>query len=423
MSRFIFRNYAFDHDSLTAQFNYTSSQGFDFTETVAFAPSDYSYDPILLKRALFLAFMVIGTSYYKAFPTTEFELDHPIDAWQANFFNLVYQEGLGQFAFENNLTRQDLINFQANSWGSDEGEIAFDGKGILALQSGGKDSLLLAELLLTKGQDFMPWYVSSTQFYPSVLDKLGQEPKLAIRQIDRESLQKASLQGAKNGHVPVTYIIQSLAVVQAILSGRNQILSSIGHEGEEVHARIGGLEVTHQWSKTWLAEQEFSRYVQKYISPDIMIGSPLRSYSELRIAELFVEHCWKKYKQDFSSCNMANYKQGADNRQLSWCANCPKCANAFLLFAPFVKASDLVELFGGQNLFLKPELTNTFKGLLGIDGVLKPFECIGEVNELRLAYQLSIQNGYDSLPFNVPESRYDYLQKYPMQKWAEGLLC
>lgn len=422
MSKFIFQDYTFNHDSLTAQFHYTSSQGFDFTETVIFAPSDYSYDPILLKRSLFLAFMVIGTSYYKTFPTTEFELGYPIDAWQANFFNLVYQEGLSQFVFENNLTRRDLINFQANSWGATEEEVAYNGKGILALQSGGKDSLLTAELLMARQQDFTPWYVSSTQVYPNVLNKLGSNPMVVTRQIDRESLQQASSQGAKNGHVPITYIIQSLAVVQAILSGKNQILSSIGHEGEEVHARIGDLEVTHQWSKTWLAEQEFARYVQKYISPDIMIGSPLRSYSELRIAELFVEHCWEKHKKDFSSCNLVNYKQGADNRQLSWCANCPKCANAFLLFAPFISPIELTELFGGQNLFLKKELTDTFKGLLGVDGISKPFECIGEVDELRLAYQMAIKRGHAPLPFSPPESRYDYLQKYPMQKWAEGLL-
>jgi hypothetical protein len=163
--------------------------------------------------------------------------------------------------------------------------------------------------------------------------------------------------------------------------------------------------------------------VSRYITPDIRIGSPLRVYSELRVAELFVEHAWEKYGHQFSSCNVANYEQGADNTTLKWCGNCPKCANSYLLFAPFLPSDELKNIFNGQDLFVKPTLERTFKGLLGIDGVEKPFECIGEIDELRLAYhQAQERGGYKILPFDVPISTFDYMMQYPAQNWAVKML-
>ena len=101
---------------------------------------------------------------------------------------------------------------------------------------------------------------------------------------------------------------------------------------------------------------------------------------------------------------------------LGWCGECAKCANSFLLFAPFVAFDDLIDVFNGENLLAKPGLAVVYKGLLGIDDVEKPFECVGEEAELRLAYQLARQN--DSrymLPFDVPGSTFDYEAEYPAQ--------
>jgi hypothetical protein len=421
VSRFIFKSYGFDKANSLANFVYAFDNGRTFTETVTFESSGI-YNNEALERALFLAFVLIGTSYYKTFPTFEVELSVPIDEWQATFFNRVYQEGLSQFAFKNGLRRDDLAHFKATSQTPNE-PIYYEGSGILALQSGGKDSLLTASLLQERGKSFMSWYVASSNHHPEILDEIGSRLAISVRSIDRSGLQKALEDGAKNGHVPVTYIIQSLAVIQAILLSKDVILVSIAHEGEESHGYIGDMAVTHQWSKTWAAELAFSDYVSRYISPDLNIGSPLRCYNELRVAELFVNHSWKKYGRDFSSCNEANYQQGNDNSVLEWCGNCPKCANSYLLFAPFIPASELNSMFDGQDLFAKSSLEHIFKGLLGIDGVSKPFECIGEIEELRLAYQRSQTNGdYQSLPFSVPDSSFDYLQIYPAQDWAVKML-
>ena len=399
---FKFLSYYFDKESLVGTFVYQGIDNTIFTEKITFAKHPEAHkgkhfnaldDPTLnkiLDNAMFLAFVMIGASYYKAHPTPFVNMPKPIDGFQADFFSKVFQEGLSQYAFENGLTRDNLAHFKATAT-QVEGAKPYRGDGILSLQSGGKDSLLVATLLLEANIDFTPWYVSSDKqgAHPAVIDEIfpqliNKSASVVIRELDQVHLKET---GGLNGHVPVTYINTALAIVQAILNNQNVILTSIGNEGTEPHAMIGDLPINHQWSKTWEAEQLMAEYVKRYISEDIKVGSPIRKYSELRIAELFVNKCWQKYGYKFSSCNAANYKQGNNNASLAWCGECAKCANTYLLFCPFLAPQVLQSLFQDIDLFRKPQLVDMFKGLLGIDGVMKPFECIGSVDELRFAYQ------------------------------------
>ena len=399
---FKFLSYYFDKENLVGTFVYQGIDNTIFTEKITFAKHPEAYkgkrfnvlnDPTLnkiLDNAMFLAFMMIGASYYKAHPTPFVNVAKPIDEFQAKFFDKVFQEGLSQYAFENGLTRQNLAHFKATATQVD-GAKPYRGDGILSLQSGGKDSLLVATLLLEANIDFTPWYVSSDKngAHPAVIDEIfpqliNKSASIVIREIDQVNLKET---GGLNGHVPITLINTSLAIIQAILNGQNIVLTSIGDEGTEPHAVIGDLPVNHQWSKTWEAEQLLAEYVKRYISEDIKVGSPIRKYSELRIAELFVNKCWQKYGYKFSSCNTANYKQGSNNAELTWCGECAKCANTYLLFCPFLAPQVLQSLFHDVDLFRKPQLIEMFQGLLGVNGMMKPFECIGSVEELRFAYQ------------------------------------
>jgi hypothetical protein len=421
MGEFIFSSYGYDEPSKTAHFRYQNN-GITCTESVVFTTVKHGYNHEALQRALFLAFVLIGTSYYKTFPSTSVRFEAgSLDSWQADFFTSVYQDGMSQFAFENNLTRADLATFSAST------EIAASPAAYktsdttpLVLQSGGKDSLLLASLLRENKKDFTAFYISSGETHPSVLEQLGSELVTVQRIIDKEALRRASKQGGLNGHVPVTYIVQSIALLQAILLGKDTVLTAIGHEGEEPYRYIQDLPVRHQWAKIWQSEQQFAEYVQRYVANEIHIGSPLRKYTELKIAELFTMHSWHDYAHAFSSCNVFNYTQGHNNTTLGWCGNCAKCANSFLLFAPFVALPELTSVFNGENLFKKPSLQQVFKGLLGIDGAEKPFECIGEEAELRTAYHMAhLSDSQYQLPFSVPESHFNYQQLYPSQSQFE----
>ena len=418
---FRFLNYDFDKENFVATFRY-ENLGTEFTERVKFAKTNQIINDGLLDHALFLSFVLIGTSYFKAAPTGELLKieNRPLDDFQAHFFSAVYQEGLSQFAFENNLTRADLGHFAADTANSNDGGDASatnpadpinlnpaDYSGELILQSGGKDSLLTASIS-DPASTF--WYLGSSENYPKVLDEVAKSGTLQIteRKIDLENLSKVA---KLNGHVPVTYIVMSLALIQAILNHNRAVITSIGHEGAEPHAHIGNLAVNHQWSKTYEAEKMFANYVHRYISPDFKIGSKIRKYSELKIAELFAKNCWEDYGRKFSSCNVANYRQKTNNGELKWCGNCAKCANSYLLFAPFIPRAELDEVIGrqigGKSLFENENLLDDFKGLLGIDDYLKPFECVGEIAELRAAYHQR-KPEYPSLPFEVPSPSEDY---------------
>ena len=448
---FRFLSYYFDRSTYTATFVYQGIDNIIFTEKIFFAPkpgtntSSFNLldDPgltQLLDQAMFLAFILIGTSYYKAHPTKNIRLDRPLDDFQARFFSTVFQEGLSQYAFENRLTRDKLATFKPTPGFQNKPAVEYRGQGVLALQSGGKDSLLVAELLNEHNINFVPWYISSSsdRSHPNVIDHLDdgfnhQKASVVYRQIDHLHLQQT---GGLNGHVPVTFIVESLALIQAILNNQNVILTSIGREGEEPHAMIGDLPVNHQWSKTWQAEQLMTEYIKRYLSPDLHLGSPIRHLSELRIADLFVQKCWQKYGYSFSSCNEANYKQKNQNSTLKWCGHCAKCANSYLLFCPFIPPQFLQSLFGDKDLFLDQNLIQIFKGLLGVGGEMKPFECVGSVEELRSAYHHRMttppiplpqspgatqttywQPVYANLPFRVPESDFNYLAESNNQEY------
>lgn len=448
---FRFLSYYFDRSTYTATFVYQGIDNIIFTEKIFFAPkpgtntSSFNLldDPgltQLLDQAMFLAFILIGTSYYKAHPTKNIRLDRPLDNFQTRFFSTVFQEGLSQYAFENRLTRDKLATFKPTPGFQNKPAVEYRGQGVLALQSGGKDSLLVAELLNEHNINFVPWYISSSsdRSHPNVIDHLDdgfnhQKASVIYRQIDHLHLQQT---GGLNGHVPVTFIVESLALIQAILNNQNVILTSIGREGEEPHAMIGDLPVNHQWSKTWQAEQLMTEYIKRYLSPDLHLGSPIRHLSELRIADLFVQKCWQKYGYSFSSCNEANYKQNNQNSTLKWCGHCAKCANSYLLFCPFIPPQFLQSLFGDKDLFLDQNLIQIFKGLLGVGGEMKPFECVGSVEELRSAYHHRMttppiplpqspgatqttywQPVYANLPFRVPESDFNYLAESNNQEY------
>ena len=424
MSIFIFESYSFENG--IASFRYSFDNEYFFEEKVRFNfDTKFQYPESILESALFLAFVLIGTSYYKCFPVRKVALNTQIDKWQAGFFNDAYNLGLGQFAYENNLDINNLVEFEDSAKDNRRIFEKYKAEGAICLQSGGKDSLLLASLLAKNKNNFTGLYVSSKpDVKPKLLENLELQDELVVieRTLDLEGLGQASKNGGLNGHVPVTYIIQSLAVIQAILLGKKDILLAVGHEGAEDNVKIISKVVNHQWSKTYGAELAFNDYVSRYISPQIRVGSPIRCYSELYIAELFVKNNWDKFGHIFSSCNKANYGQGHDNSSLGWCGECPKCANSFLLFAPFVKRAELVEVFGGKNLLISPQLNDMYKNMLDSKSKVRPFECIGDSLELARAYHMALHNGYKSLPFEVEKSDFDYKQLYDVQKWAKDYI-
>jgi hypothetical protein len=98
-----------------------------------------------------------------------------------------------------------------------------------------------------------------------------------------------------------------------------------------------------------------------------------------------------EFFQQFRSCNVGSKTD-------TWCGSCPKCLFTFIILSPFLKPDTLVGIFG-HNLLDHAALENIFDELTGATEI-KPFECIGTIDEVNMALNESVLM-YDKerLPF------------------------
>src|ERR1700752_569001 len=78
----------------------------------------------------------------------------------------------------------------------------------------------------------------------------------AGREIDPQLLRSAEL-GFLNGHVPVTGIISAIAVLAAVLDGRDAVVMSNEWSASVPTLEHNGQPVNHQWSKSAAFEAAF----------------------------------------------------------------------------------------------------------------------------------------------------------------------
>ena len=146
--------------------------------------------------------------------------------------------------------------------------------------------------------------------------------------------------------------------------------------------------VNHQYSKSIEFEKDFRVYVDKYICKDIKYFSFLRPLSEYTIAKLF-----SKYPDHFTSFKSCNVGSKTD----TWCGNCPKCLFTYIILSPFIDIETLIDIFG-KDLFDDKALLRHFNDLIGQSEV-KPFECVGTIDEVNLAVRKVIEMTEKPLPY------------------------
>lgn len=399
-TQFIFEKYHLDYETGELVMRYSYDGERHYTERVNFQmPKDKSaINKDVVDSLCFYTFIIAGSSYYKSFMAEEMYVEQDLDYWQADFFNMIYRGGLGQFIYENKLDPNDIAKFKASH---KKGSITVDyeGAGVLLMQSGGKDSLLSAELMKKAGNEFTSWHMSSTGKHPKVLDAIGKPVVVTKRAYDYDAIKEDWENGGMAGHIPFSALWAGFGLIQAALLNMNVVMASNESSADEANVKIDGYEVNHQFTKTFMVEQAIEAYLERYVSPDIHYGSILRPLNELQVAKMFAKLGWPKYKNLYSSCNLANYKQGEDDGNLTWDGTCPKCANTFVLMAPFVRKQELLDLFSGKNLLTDESMTETYQQLLGLTDI-KPFECVGTFDELQQAYNLAVKKDGD---FKNPE--------------------
>jgi hypothetical protein len=215
-----------------------------------------------------------------------------------------------------------------------------------------------------------------------------------------------------------------LSVCTAILTGKKYIALSNETSANEPTAHYHGEPVNHQYSKTLEFERDFQAYVHTFISADIDYFSLLRPLTELHIAQIFCSKLWSQYRLLFSSCNRNFLLGNQKATTFAWCEKCPKCAFVFLLLAAFLPRTELLKVFN-HNLFVQPELKFFWRQLLGLE-LTKPFECVGEVAEVKKAFILALPHWPEAhqllLDFGIEESELKDWGNYDYEKLHEQVM-
>jgi hypothetical protein len=391
---FIFDSFELNPWTKTIELRYSLDDDIKFTETIEL-PKDREFvlqsDSPTLKRALFPLHLIGGVSYYKTCLPKSIEVKSGnLTPDQAQFWNTVYENGLGEFFYKNNIDPHDVVHFEGTIDFPPPVEKKRDHEGkkkILVPLGGGKDSVVTAEIL--KSSDF-----SCTLFrmggHPFI-EALAKEMKLPMLTVERKlpgTLFDLNAQGALNGHVPITGYLSFLTVVLSLLYGYDAVAMSNERSANEGNVQFKGREINHQWSKSLEFERLFQSYVQTYITQDVSLFSAIRPLTELHVASLFSQ--MPHYFEHVTSCN-ANWKILGEKPASRWCGKCPKCAFSFVLFSAFLPKQTLTHMFG-KDLFADASLLPLYRELLGLEGC-KPFECVGTAAETKAAFFLAKERG------------------------------
>jgi len=370
--------------------------GREFTERVTLPPGS-AWHTEAARAAARLVFLLSGVSYYKtaAPPVIDFGATALTGAEEA-FLREFYLQGLGEFAYRNNLDLTTLRLEARRAPGQPSAPPAASGpRRALVPFGGGIDSIVTVEQVRQRA-DVALFVVNRPADRFDAIEEPAAVTGLPVvraeREIDPQLLRSAEL-GFLNGHVPVTGILSAIAVLAAVLTDRDAVVMSNEWSASVPTLEYAGRQVNHQFSKSEGFEAAFrgvladqgSAPVRNPDLPDYF--SWLRDRTELWVGERFA--ALGQYHASFRSCNKAFYTERV-RRFAHWCGQCDKCVFIDLILAPFLPAEALRRIFAvAGEPFADPALGANFRSLLGAGA--KPFECVGEVTECRAAVLLAAQ--------------------------------
>lgn len=395
--KFIYKSFSVLHtgENLTVKFDFEISPDIQFHPEVIFSNvSKARLDAIgeeQLNNLIFNLGMVEVLSYWKSTcsPTIIIEAG-VLDEEQLTFWNNLLLQGLGEFFYQNkiNFTQENFVTIEigrkAQSYARFEQELK---NRDLILVGGGKDSAVTLDIL--SGSKSNVLLLNPTPAALEITKIAGAtDPIIVKRNLDSRLLE-LNLEGFLNGHTPFSAYLAFMATLVAVLYDFKNIIVSNESSSNEGNVEYLGMEVNHQYSKTFEFETLFRAYSQKYLSIYSDYFSFLRPLNELEISRIFA--AIPQYHQAFRSCNVGS-KTGI------WCGSCPKCVSTYLTLFPFL-GEKTSEIFG-KDLFTDEKLIPIIMGLMRMNDAVKPFECVCSVDEIKYSIFLSIQK-YQGKPLPV----------------------
>ncbi len=324
---------------------------------------------------------------------------------------------MGEFYYKNqiNFTASNFLNFAATDQTQPNLPLLAANhyqRSYLIPVGGGKDSSLTLGLL---SQNQLPY--SCLILEPASPAALMAAKASNCREIIRihrtidPKLLELNQQGYLNGHTPFSSYLSFASTLIAQIFGFQQILVANERSANQANLNYLGLEINHQYSKSFEYEQKFRTYAQEYLKSGYQQAeylSFLRPIYELQVAKLFSK--FDSYFSLFRSCNLAQ-------QQHAWCHQCAKCLFVYTLLYPFIDTQILTTKIFNYDLFQDENLINLALQLAGVKES-KPFECVGTYNEVRAAFYLAaqkLQEQDQALPVVVQRVKEEILDSYSSQ--------
>lgn len=373
-----------------------------FKPEIEFFANKFFVEPEMEPDDLSLIAFNIGMieliSYWKAFASpvlmveTGFLSEKQIAFWKKLYFN-----GLGEYFYLNSIDTniEDFITIV--STGMEYKRLKFtqeiDQNKVIVPIGGGKDSVVTLELLRNSSMEILPLIINPRGATLNSIEKGGfsQKSYIKIRRTIDKHLLELNDKGYLNGHTPFSAMLAFVSLFSSLMTNTPNI--ALSNENSANESTVKGEDINHQYSKSLEFEEDFRSYVREFISEDYNYFSFLRPMSELQIAQQF--SLLTQYHKVFRSCN-------AGSKTDIWCLDCPKCLFAFIILSPFLSPNKLREYFG-ENLLNKKSIINYFDELIG-KAELKPFECVGTIEEVNLALALLVER--------YPEAKGSFLINY-----------
>lgn len=252
----------------------------------------------------------------------------------------------------------------------------------LMLNGGGKDSCLSAELLKHVGVGFSWLNAFPNSTRQDVIESSGISSSYSVR--FRASKDIPADAAYDWGVHPYLHAICGASLIVAYLGGYRYLVTGAEHSADDPNLVYNGFPVNHQSGKTFVFESFINEFVRRAVLQDALLFSIARPFTDLRLCEIFSH--FPQYFDAFFSCN-----EGMGTKK--WCGKCHKCAFTYMGLYPFLDEARLNAIFG-EPLFQKVIIRRHLLELTA-ERSIKPWECVGTVEESRLALHWCLRKSPD----------------------------
>ena len=397
-----------ENGALSLAFDFNLDDRYHFRPTLEIpARPFFDWDSIPEAQLQTLAFQIGMTelvSYWKiACPKKVVVKPFALTESQKAFCKKLYYNGLGEFLYLNSISvseddLMEIVTLPIDSmpshglrWNDMGSCVQFEERTLVPI-GGGKDSVVTLECLRNE-IPVIPLIVNPRGATLNCVKTAGYKENefIVINRTLDPTMLKLNAEGYLNGHTPFSALLAFISILVAFGSRSKYI--ALSNENSANESTVPGTNINHQYSKSIEFESDFRHYVAENINDEVQYFSFLRPLNELQIAKLFSQ-C-EAYHPVFRSCN-------AGSKTDSWCGKCPKCLFTWIILSPFLSREKLTAIFG-KDLMADESLQPILEELNGTAPV-KPFECVGTVEEVRACLKdAGISTGSMTAAAKVPE--------------------